>query len=66
MSAVSPPPDQGKYRGRWALKPKRNALGTAIPGRFVPYWGGRKVSKYDPVVEDAKHARAKAQGRAGK
>lgn len=60
MSAISsPPPSQYIYRGRWALKPKRNALGTPIPGKFVPYWGGRKQSKYDPVAEDAKHAKAK-------
>lgn len=63
MSAAIPPPDQETYRGRWALKPKRDARGRPIEGRFVPYWGGRKVSKYDPVVEDAKHAKAKRRAR---
>lgn len=51
---------------RWALKPKRDALGHPIPlngtdasGGFktIPFWGGRKQSKYNPVAEDAKKVR---------
>lgn len=46
--------------GTFAMKPKRDALGRPIPGRFVRFWGGRKPSKYIPHVEDAKHEKSKA------
>lgn len=62
MSAVTPP-DRQTYRCRWALKPKRDARGRTIEGKFVPYWGGRKVSKYCPVAEDAKHTKAGRRAR---
>ena len=40
----------------FAMKPKRDARGNPIPGKFVRFWGGRKPSKYDPNTENAKHA----------
>jgi hypothetical protein len=44
-----------------AMKPKRNALGNPIPGKFVPYWpGARKVSKYAPHVGNKQLARKEA------
>jgi hypothetical protein len=46
------------YVPRYALMPKRDGVGRPIPGRFVPYWGGRGPSKYDPATEDAKHKKA--------
>lgn len=51
-------PDYKRSRiERWSLKPKLDARGRPIEGRFVPALGGRKVSKYDPNVEDVKHAK---------
>jgi hypothetical protein len=44
--------------GTFAMKPKRTPMGTIVEGRFVRVWGGRKPSRYDPNIENAKHAKA--------
>lgn len=54
---------------RWAVKCRWQVVPDPLTSKFkikplyrngkpvlVPFWGGRKQSKYNPVVEDAKHA----------
>lgn len=48
------------YVPRYAMVPKRDALGRIIPDKFRLFWGGRKPSKYVPHVGKKQLARRAA------
>lgn len=47
------------YIPRFLEVPNKWEVGTGlpVPGRTKIFWGGRKPSKYCPLVEAAKHAK---------